>query len=214
MKDSDKNDNKIFDIDEQIEDFDESKDKNLNDNKQSESIDEIDESTAVQDEVDNQDKGHDVKDLLSKIATLEKQSKENYDLAIRTASELENNRKRSNNELIKARKFSIENIVKALVPCLDSLEQASNVKDATAEQMQEGIDLTLKLMIDSLAKNKVNRINPNKSEKFNPLLHEAMSLLPSDELEDDTIVEVFQIGYSIEDRIIRPARVVVAKKNN
>lgn len=149
--------------------------------------------------------------LEEKLTITEKQMHENWEKATRALAELENVRRRADKDIANAHKFGVEKFVNGLIPVVDSLEQAIQLADKeNNSSMHEGLDLTLKLFLDVLAKNGVEQINP-LGEIFNPELHEAMSMQESQDAQANTIIVVFQKGYKLHDRVIRAARVVVAK---
>ena len=96
-----------------------------------------------------------------------------------------------------------------MLPVADSLEAGLVIKDATSEQIREGAQATLRQLISALERNKVVAINPSAGTKFDPHHHQAISVVPS-ELEANTVVMVLQKGYSIADRVLRPALVTVS----
>ena len=120
-------------------------------------------------------------------------------------------RRRAEREVSNAHRYGIEKIVISLLPVVDSLEQALQLADKHADAgMHEGLELTMKLFVDALAKYGVHQLDP-LGETFDPQQHEAMTLQASADAEPNTILAVFQRGYVLNDRVIRPARVVVAK---
>lgn len=140
---------------------------------------------------------------------------ENWDLLLRTKAEIENVRRRAVLDVEKAHKFSIENFAKDLIHVVDSLEKgleasANAIGDISIESMQQGIDLTHKLLVDTLEKFGIKEINPVR-EAFDPAKHEALVMQETSECPPNSIVTVVQKGFSIHDRILRPARVIVAK---
>ncbi len=128
---------------------------------------------------------------------------------IRMQAEMENIRRRSEQDVAKAHKYAIEKFVKELLPVADSLEQALQNKDDSSPVV-EGVELTLKMLIDTLARFKVEQINP-EGERFDPQQHEAMSMQPGTGVEPNTVIMVVQKGYKLNGRLIRPARVIVSK---
>lgn len=114
-------------------------------------------------------------------------------------------------EIEKAHRFGLEKFVQSLVPVIDSLEQAIQlVNKEENPSMYEGLELTNKLFLDCLQKNGIEQLCPT-GEAFNPQEHEAMSMIESDEVAPNSIINVFQKGYRLNERVIRPARVIVAK---
>jgi molecular chaperone GrpE len=143
------------------------------------------------------------------FAALQVKSAELADQFLRAKAEAENARRRAEDEISKARKFAVEGFAESLLPVADSLEAGLNIKDATVEQIREGAEATLRQLLAALERNKVIAINPGPGSKFDPHQHQAISVVPS-ELEANTVVNVLQKGYSIADRILRPALVMVS----
>lgn len=140
---------------------------------------------------------------------------EQKNTALRAVAESQNARRRADNEVANARKFALERFVADLLPTLDSLEQGIDAVDADEAEgplkmLHEGSVLTLKMMLDVLAKHNVVVVNP-VGEPFDPQHHEAMSMIPSPDAEPNSVLEVMQKGYSLNGRLVRPARVVVSK---
>lgn len=152
-------------------------------------------------------------DVLAKcqadLANLQVKSAELADQYLRAKAESENARRRAEDEISKARKFAVEGFADSLLPVLDSLEAGLNHTDATLEHIREGAQATLRQLIAAMERNKVVAINPAAGEKFDPHLHQAISMVPSEQ-EANTVVTVLQKGYLINDRILRPALVTVA----
>ena len=126
---------------------------------------------------------------------------------------MENQRKRAQKDLENARKFAVEGLISDLLPIKDSLEMgiaAAREPDADVSKIIEGSDLTLKMMVQAFEKYNIIEIDPI-DQKFNPDLHEAMSAQPAEGKDPNTITAVFQKGYTLNDRLIRPALVMVAK---
>jgi Molecular chaperone GrpE (heat shock protein) len=108
----------------------------------------------------------------------------------------------------KARKFGIESFAESLLPVADSLDAALAIQNATAQQLREGSDATLRQLTAALERNKVLAINPAAGDKFDPHQHQAISVVPADQ-EANTVVSVLQKGYLISERVLRPALVTV-----
>jgi molecular chaperone GrpE len=137
------------------------------------------------------------------------------DLALRAQAETENVRRRSQREIENAHKYAIEKFVAELLPVADSLERAvevarANKADAAAAAIAEGVELSLKLFLDVLGRAAVVQIDPH-GEPFNPQFHEAMSTVESDDAEPGSVVAVLQKGYTLHGRLVRAARVMVAR---
>jgi len=150
--------------------------------------------------------------LQAELAELKSKSADLADQYLRAKAEAENARRRAEDEIGKARKFGIESFAESLLPVCDSLDAALAIENATAEQLREGSDATLRQLLSALERNKVQQINPASGAKFDPHQHQAISMVPSDN-EAGTIVSVLQKGYLIADRILRPALVTVAQTN-
>ena len=143
------------------------------------------------------------------LTELQAKSADLADQFLRAKAEADNARRRAEEEISKARKFAVESFAESLLPVADSLEAGLIIKDATAEQIREGAQATLRQLLAALERNKVIAINPGAGTKFDPHQHQAISVVPS-ELEANTVVTVLQKGYSINDRTLRPALVTVA----
>src|SRR3990167_1368427 len=145
----------------------------------------------------------------AELATLQAKSSELADQFLRAKAEADNARRRAEEEISKARKFAVEGFAESLLPVADSLEAGLIIKDATVEQIREGAQATLRQLIAALERNKVIAIKPAPGTKFDPHQHQAISVVPADQ-EANTVVSVLQKGYSIADRVLRPALVTVA----
>jgi molecular chaperone GrpE len=145
----------------------------------------------------------------AELATLQAKSSELADQFLRAKAEAENARRRAEDDISKARKFAVESFAESLLPVTDSLEAGLTLKDATPEQIREGAQATLRQLVAALERNKVVAINPTPGAKFDPHQHQAISVVPADQ-EANTVVSVLQKGYSIAERVLRPALVTVA----
>ena len=132
------------------------------------------------------------------------------DQFLRAKAEVENVRRRGQEDVAKAYKFAIESFAEDLVPVVDSLEKALQIQDATPEAMREGIDLTLRQLKAAFAKGNLKEIDP-VGEKFDPHFHQAISMVPADGVVPNHVVVVLQKGWLIADRVLRPALVTVAQ---
>lgn len=147
--------------------------------------------------------------LQGELSELKAKSADLADQFLRAKAEAENARRRAEDEVAKARKFSIENFAESLLPVCDSLDAALALKNVTIEQLREGSDATLRQLTSALERNKVLAINPAAGEKFDPHKHQAISVVPAAQ-EANTVVSVLQKGYLIADRVLRPALITVA----
>lgn len=138
---------------------------------------------------------------------------EHWEQVIRARAELENLKKRHARELENAHKYAIDKFVNEILPVKDSLElglNAASDEGADLAKLVEGTELTLKLLGDVMGKFGIEEINP-VGEPFNPEFHQAMAMQPSDEAEPNTVLTVVQKGYTLNERLVRPAMVMVAQ---
>jgi molecular chaperone GrpE len=149
-------------------------------------------------------------DAVPDVAALQAKADENWDKYLRIAAELENVRKRAARDMENARKFALERFATELLAVRDSLEMGLLAADgAGVTDLIEGNKATLKQLVATMERFGVAEVDP-QGEPFDPALHEAMTLQPSTEVEPDTVLTVFQKGYTLNGRLLRPARVVVA----
>jgi molecular chaperone GrpE len=139
----------------------------------------------------------------------EAKAQEHHDAWLRAKAEADNIRKRTAIELANAYKYAIESVAVELLPVKDGLEATLAADSASLEALKNGVELTLKQLNTVFGKAGLTEINP-AGEKFDPHRHQAISMLPS-EKEPNTVINVLQKGYSLHDRVIRPALVTVAK---
>jgi molecular chaperone GrpE len=148
--------------------------------------------------------------LKDRLAIADARLFEMQDAFLRAKAEGENIRRRSAEEIAKARKFSIENFAEAMVPVRDSLEMALNAETPSIDSLKEGVDLTLKQLISAFEKNHLMEILPTRGDKLDPMKHQAVATLPSEQ-ESNTVISVLQKGYMIADRLLRPAIVTATE---
>jgi molecular chaperone GrpE len=135
---------------------------------------------------------------------------ENWNLYLRAAAELDNVRKRAARDVEHAHKFALENFGRELLAVVDSLEMGLAAADnADAEALREGSEATCKLLKTTLERFGITEVDP-AGEPFDPEMHEAMSMLPSESVEPGSVAQVIQKGYALNGRLLRPARVMVA----
>ena len=154
----------------------------------------------------------DTSEALARVAELEAKNVELADAYLRAKAEMENIRRRADEEVAKSRKFAVESFAESLLPVCDSLHAAIAAQSAgqgTPEQQLEGVQATLRQLSQALERNKVVEVNPPAGTKFDPHQHQAISMVPADQ-DPNTVVSVLQKGYLIAERVLRPALVVVA----
>jgi len=145
----------------------------------------------------------------AEVAALQAKIAEMQDQYVRGQAEVQNARRRADEEVSKARKFALESFADSLLPVMDSLEAGLAVQNATPEQIREGAEATLRQLVSALERNKVIAINPAAGAKFDPAQHQAISVVPAEQ-EANTVVTVLQKGYLIAERVLRPALVTVS----
>jgi molecular chaperone GrpE len=143
------------------------------------------------------------------IRKLELQAQEHYDAWLRAKAEADNIRKRAQADVANAHKYAVEGFATQLLPVRDALEAALAVDNASIDSLRQGVELTLKQVDTAFDKFAVREISP-VGEKFDPHRHQAMTTVESDK-PANTVVHVLQKGYTLNDRILRPALVTVAK---
>jgi molecular chaperone GrpE len=149
-------------------------------------------------------------DIEAALAEAERKAEAHRNDYIRLAAELENVRKRMQRDLAQAHKFAIDKFALELLPVRDSLEMGLSAAGGDARALREGVEITLKQFTDALGKHGITEVDP-AGEPFNPEFHEAMAMQPSDEAAPDTVLTVVQKGYVLNGRLLRPARVIVAR---
>jgi molecular chaperone GrpE len=154
-----------------------------------------------------------VAQLEAALLQTETRLKEQQDAVLRAKADVENMRRRTEQEMSKARKFAINKFAEELLPVIDNLEraiQAADIGHDVVKPIVEGIEMTHKAFLDVVSKNGLTEINP-VGEAFNPELHNAVSIVESEEHDSNTVTTVLQKGYELNGRVIRPAMVMVSK---
>jgi molecular chaperone GrpE len=150
--------------------------------------------------------------LEEQLEEARKKADENWNLLLRSKAELENMHKRVKRDVESAHKFGLEKMASELLAVRDSMELGLGAaqESTDVQSLLEGAELTLKMLTQVMEKFGIQQVNPER-EKFNPELHQAMTLQESDELEPNTVITVMQKGYTLNDRLLRPALVTVSK---
>ncbi|HIF18100.1 MAG TPA: nucleotide exchange factor GrpE [Cycloclasticus sp.] len=151
--------------------------------------------------------------LAAELETAKSAASDNWDKLLLAKAEVENIRRRTQKDIEKAHRFSIERFAKDMLPVVDSLEMglaATNESEADTDgsALKEGMELTYKQLISSLEKSGVVQVDP-EGETFSPDLHQAISVVPSPDHAPNTVMQVFQKGYTLNGRLLRPAMVIV-----
>lgn len=177
---------------------------------------EVAEEALDQDETtperDKEISAEEVQSLRGQLREVEKKLSE---ADIRAQAEIQNVRKRAERDVEHAHKFALEKFAADILSVADSLERALKTLDENDEALKparEGTELTLKVLLDVFARYNIEQVDP-RGETFNPELHEAMTMVPSPDVEPNTVVDVLEKGYTLNGRLLRPARVVVSRKD-
>jgi len=170
-----------------------------------------------QQDTDNQDELEtgdvDVTELQERLEKAEAAQKEAEDKLLRAHAEMENIRRRSERELENAHKYGMEKFATELLPVIDSLEMglvAASADDIDITKVREGTELTIKMLASAFDKFGINSVHPI-DEVFDPEFHQAMTMIEHPEKAPNTVIDVMQKGYTLNERLIRPAMVVVSK---
>lgn len=155
-----------------------------------------------------------VESLMDDVATLQAKVTDQQESVLRAQAEMQNVRRRAERDVENAHKFALDKFSADLLPVIDSLERALDAAQAiesdTIQAMKDGVELTLKMFVDTLTKHGVEQIDP-VGEPFNPEFHQAMSMVPNPDMEPNSVMAVMQKGYVLKGRLVRPAMVVVSK---
>ncbi len=147
--------------------------------------------------------------LEDRLKRAEEKAQEHHDAWLRAKAEVENIRKRSQEDVSKAHRYALDGFSEALLPVRDSLEASLATPNLTIDSLRTGVELTLKQLAGVFEKFNIAEINP-VGEKFDPHRHQAISAVESDQAAN-TVVQVLQKGYRLHDRVVRPALVMVSK---
>jgi molecular chaperone GrpE len=152
------------------------------------------------------------KEILQEIKDLQEESKKNYDLYLRSQAEMENIKKRNKKEKEEWIRYSNENLIKQILPVIDNLEKAisHSHNENPLNALREGVELTLKGLKDNLVKSGLEEVKA-QGERFDPCFHQAVSEQADEGVEAGIILHELQKGYTLYDRLLRPAMVVVSK---
>ena len=157
-----------------------------------------------------------VESLQAKLAEVQEKADDNFDQLMRVRAEMENIRRRSERELANAHKYALEKFAVELLPVIDSMEMgvaAAMDENADVSKLREGTEMTLKMFETAIEKFGIKSVHPH-GEAFNPEHHQAMTMIDSPEHEPNTIIDVMQKGYLLNERLVRPAMVVVSSANS
>lgn len=171
---------------------------------------------AAETPVDSGNEEITIESLQAKLAETEAKAEENWDQLVRSRAEMENIRRRTERELVNAHKYALEKFAQELLPVIDSMEMgvaAAMDENADVSKLREGTEMTLKMFETAIDKFGIKSVHPH-GESFNPEHHQAMTMIDSAEHEPNTIIDVMQKGYLLNERLVRPAMVVVASSKS
>ena len=153
-----------------------------------------------------------IADLKQQLEDAQAKVADYWDQIVRANAEMENIKRRASRDVENARKYSVESFANDLIPVMDSLEQGigSITESTDIQAVKQGMELTIDVMLKTMEKQGMKQVNP-VGERFNPQHHEAMTMIPSPDHPEDHVIDVFQKGYELNGRVIRPARVVVSQ---
>lgn len=150
-----------------------------------------------------------IESLQAELETAQAKANENWDTVLRMKADADNQRKRSDKQVQDAHKFAVQKFVSEILPVADSLEMGLTA-EGDIEKIREGMKLTMDVFKSSMAKFSVEAVEP-LGDKFDPELHQAMAMQPSEEYEEGHVSAVMQKGYTLNGRLVRPAMVMVVK---
>ena len=165
------------------------------------------------DNIESEGSADEDSDAAAELVKAQATIKDYWDQIMRLRAEIENNRKRAERDVENAHKYSIKNFTESLLPVIDSMEMgqvAAAAENATLDSIREGSELTMNMLMQLLERNGVQQLNP-VGEKFDPDLHQAISMVESADAESGQVIEVMQKGFRLNERLVRPAMVIVAK---
>lgn len=179
----------------------------------------MNENTELTGTEENLEENLDFEQLQQKIKELEGKAASNWDMLLRAKADEENLRKRSRLDIENAHKYAIEKFARSMLDIVDSLERGIELSNNEAidneavviKSLKDGMELTLKLLLDNLDQFGIKMLNP-KGEAFNPTQHEALAMQEQSDIPPNSVISVIQKGFVIHERILRPARVIVSKR--
>ena len=148
--------------------------------------------------------------LEAQLEDAQAKASENWEQYLRAKAEMDNLRRRNTKDIENAHKYGMEKFVSELLPVLDSMVMGLAIEDASAESQREGMKLTMNMLEKMMEKLGIEEIDP-LNEKFDADKHQAMTMQPNAEVEPNTVIAVMQKGYALNERLIRPAMVMVSK---
>ncbi len=161
----------------------------------------------------HEDQEADAESVEDQLVKAQETIQDYWDQMMRLRAEIENNRKRAERDVENAHKYALRSFIENLLPIVDSMEMgqsAAAADNATLESIREGSEMTMKMFLQVLEKQGLEQIDP-LGEQFDPERHQAISMIEAEDAQSNTVIEVMQKGFALNDRLVRPAMVVVAK---
>lgn len=152
-------------------------------------------------------------ELETKLTETENRATDNWNKLLRLQADFENARRRNARDVDDAEKYGVQKLIKEIIPVLDGIEEGLKIKlneDSSVQKFHEGMEMSLQMLLKALEKVGVIQVDPI-GESFNPDLHEAMAMQEQEGAAPNSVIAVLQKGYRLHERLIRPARVIVAK---
>lgn len=181
----------------------------MQDDKEEKALSAVEQDAALEEGVVSSDGDEADLPVEERLAQAEQKAAEMQDAFLRARAEMENVRRRAQEDIAKAHKFAVEGFAQSMLAVKDSLEMSLKVDAPTVESIREGVEATLRQLTQVFEQNRLVAVVPERGEKLDPMKHQAISMVPSEQ-EPNTVVDVLQKGYTLADRLLRPAVVTVA----
>lgn len=181
----------------------------MQDDKEEKALSAVEQDAALEEGVVSSDGEKADVPVEERLAQAEQKAAEMQDAFLRARAEMENVRRRAQEDIAKAHKFAVEGFAQSMLAVKDSLEMSLKVDAPTVESIREGVEATLRQLTQVFEQNRLVAVVPERGEKLDPMKHQAISMVPSEQ-EPNTVVDVLQKGYTLADRLLRPAVVTVA----
>ena len=181
-----------------------------NEDTNSEILDEENVENSAEEEAQLESPEKNADSLEAQLEDAQAKASENWDQFVRTKAEMDNLRRRNAKDVENAHKYGIEKLVNEMLPVIDGMGMGLAAKDASAESLREGMEMTMGMLTKMMENLGIEEIDP-LNEKFDAAKHQAVTMVPSADVEPNTVTAVMQKGYVLNDRLIRPAMVMVSK---
>ena len=184
--------------------------QDTNDSTTNETVEEDIVENAAEEEaqLDSPEKNAD--SLEAQLEDAQAKASENWEQFIRAKAEMDNLRRRNAKDVENAHKYGIEKLINEMLPVIDGMGMGLAAEEASAESLREGMEMTMGMLIKMMENLGIEEIDP-LNEKFDAAKHQAVTMMPNADVEPNTVTAVMQKGYALNDRLIRPAMVMVSK---